>query len=737
MPSAQALNVFMCSLANVTHAPQRGILCVLPTLFFMLDILERIDVQSDKIDVLVDLFAALRPERPGDTAQATARLRTLSQLLKGNRLQARALRSYGLRVLASRRHASLYTDIGILSNDGFFTELKRRISYRILPPALGDVYLSDALDQVLFVKTDHQWISAVPASDWVELFEVLATADEDDENAVSAERIFINGMLAAIRTLSCRVCAIGLEPKLIRSHTDIETFDSPFLMQNVELNAYLDGYARVLVGDAGASEDAKHLLVMLDQCDTVVGKIRKNALTQGTTIALTYLLVALTQSIDRLRKLLFLVDVTGQLPAAPSVDLEAVAQEATPDQHDAKTISLRRAGAVALALELIEAHNNKYTVRDLFGDNIDLLARNVTENASRTGEHYVAENRSALGSMYLSSAGAGFIIGVMALFKILLSYLRTAPLVEAFLFSINYSFGFMLIHVLHFTVATKQPAMTASRIAAQLQSEDGRHIALESMAELVNKVLRTQCVAVLGNLMTAIPTAYLIAVLYAAIMGQHLVTPAKALHMLHDIDPVGSLALFYAAIAGACLFLAGLISGYYDNKALYTRMAQRVAQLRAPGRWLGQQRLQRLAFYLERNLGGLMGNLFFGILLGTMGTLGYLLGLPLDIRHVTFSAANFATALVGLDHQISWQLALRSVSGFLAIGAVNLVVSFGLALWVALRSRQVRFKHGFPLFKALVRRFWRAPIEFFIAPKEVALVSEDQTNAARQPKGSK
>ncbi|MCB5976870.1 site-specific recombinase [Acinetobacter baumannii] len=30
----------------------------------------------------------------------------------------------------------------------------------------------------------------------------------------------------------------------------------------------------------------------------------------------------------------------------------------------------------------------------------------------------------------------------------------------------NYSLGFILIHVLHFTVATKQPAMTAAALAA-------------------------------------------------------------------------------------------------------------------------------------------------------------------------------------------------------------------------------------------------------------------------------
>ena len=707
----------------------------------MIVFLEHIDPANNSVDLLVDLFNTLRPKRCHDGATATANVRTMCQLLKGNPQHAAALRAYLLRLLTQRRHTSLYTEIGVLSNDGFFTELKRRIAYRVLPPALGDEYLNDAIDQVLYLKTDYIWIGAVPAAEWLQLFDLLfdhyqiaaagVGAAGPGEHAAKTEaknggNIMLPGMLEAIRTLSYRICAIGLEPKLTNFHSEIEIFDSPFMMQNVEVNTYLDGYARLRAGTTDGIEDARHLLVMLDQCDSVIVKIRKKALSQGTSIALTYLLVALSQSIDRLRKLLFLVDVSGELPGAPTLDLEAVASAADPAPGG--SVSLRRAAALALALELIEAHNNKYAVRDLFADNINLLARNVTENASRTGEHYIAENRRQMGGMFLSSAGAGVIIGFMSLCKILLGYLRSAPLVEAFLFSMNYSLGFMLIHLLHFTVATKQPAMTASRIAAGLHSKDGRNIDLDSMAELINKVFRTQCMAVLGNLATAIPTAYLIALGYKAVTGHHLVTPVKAMHLLHDIDPFGSPALFYAMIAGVCLFVAGLISGYYDNQALYTRWAQRIAQLRGLGRVIGQNRLRRLGLYLENNLGGLMGNFYFGILLGTIGTLGFLLGLPLDIRHVTFSSTNFATALVGLDHQMSWQLAATSIAGFCLIGTVNLLVSFGLALWVALRSRQVRFKHGLALLKTLGRRFLNAPIDFFIGSKEVAAAPTDDSS---------
>ncbi|CAN7461773.1 site-specific recombinase [Pseudoduganella sp. LjRoot289] len=691
----------------------------------MLNILESISDATTSIDTLVQLFNALRPKRPSDAPRAIANVRTLTLLLRADPARALALRDYALRLLTARRHASLYTETGVLSNDGFFTELKRRIAYRVLPPALGDEYLSDALDQIACEQTDYLWIRAVPAADWLALFDAILTA------APGTRNVMLAGLLEAIRTLSYRVAAIGLEPKLTNFHTEIEVFDSPFTEQNREVNAYLDGYL-LPDGRAGQVEDAKHLLVMLDQCDAVVAKIRKKALAQGTSIALTYLLLTLTQSVDRLRKLLFLVDTSGELPSAPTVDVEAVAQAVTPPHlSPTSPSSLRRAAGLALALELIEAHNKKYTVRDLLADNIHLLARNVTENASRTGEHYVADNRGQLRGMFLSSAGAGLIIGFMALFKILMGKLRAAPLVEAFLFSMNYSLGFMFIHLLHFTVATKQPAMTASRIATGLQSRDGKYLDVDSMAELVNKVFRTQVWAVLGNLATAIPTAWLIAMAWQRVSGQHLVTPEKAMHLLHDIDPVGSPALLYAAVAGVCLFLAGLISGYYDNKALYTRWAQRISQRRGLGRLIGQRRLDRLGVYLENNLGGLMGNCYFGILLGTIGTVGFLVGLPIDIRHVTFSSANFATAIVGLDHNVTWQLVLKSVSGFLAIGAVNLLVSFSLALWVALRSRQVRFQHGFALLKALGRRFMKAPVDFFLGARDTAPILPEESMTKR------
>ena len=71
--------------------------------------------------------------------------------------------------------------------------------------------------------------------------------------------------------------------------------------------------------------------------------------------------------------------------------------------------------------------------------------------------------------------------------------------------------------------------------------------------------------------------------------------------------------------------------------------------------------------------------------------------------------------------------------GVALIGAVNLIVSFHLALSVALRARKIRFTRGILLLRALGRRFLHAPLDFFFGPKDVDVIDAAPTAT----KGSK
>jgi site-specific recombinase len=239
---------------------------------------------------------------------------------------------------------------------------------------------------------------------------------------------------------------------------------------------------------------------------------------------------------------------------------------------------------------------------------------------------------------------------------------------------------------------------------------------LDALADLIVATLRTQFVAIIGNVLAAMPVSFMIAWIIQAWQGSPVVGAEKAMHLLADIDPFHSLALFHAAIAGVCLFLAGLISGYYDNLALYNRIPARIQQLGWLNRLLGRARTIRFAEYMAHNTGALAGNFFFGIMLGCMGTLGFIFGLPIDIRHVTFSSANFSYALVALDYQVPWQTWLISLVGIGLIGMTNLAVSFSLALTVALKARRVRFTQSRRLLFILWTRLRHRPRDFVLPP---------------------
>ena len=639
---------------------------------------------SRDITLLRELIGVLRPDRAGNLQQATHNLRALARVLETRPDWAEGLRAYLAEVIGGRKLVHLLTDTGILQNQGYWAELWRRLNHKWLPPSVNDDYLKDVFGQVFDRTDDHRWIDGVDDDVWLDLLRALKLSPR------GALRTAVLGeLLDAIQVLSYRISAIGLEPELVRNHPAIERFESPFLRQNAEIVQFIEAWQAWLVDHQAPRHDARHIDVLLTQCEDIVSRVRRVAAQQGVSVSLTRLLLRLNQSIDRLRVLLSLLEAPTLEAAMPL--------------------------AVQLFKQLVEADNRKWSLPDLFQTNTELLALQVTEHAGRTGEHYVTSTRGEWRSMLRSAAGAGFIVGFMATLKVLAARLALAPFGYAFLYSLNYSFGFMLIHVLHFTVATKQPAMTAARIAAAIDEGQKK---LDELAGLVVRVLRSQFIAIVGNVIVAMPTAYAIALGWQSLTGQPLAGPEKALHLLHDLDPIHSLALPHAAIAGVCLFLAGLISGYYDNKSAYNDIPGRLRQLRWLRRLLGEARLDRVTTYIGDNLGALAGNFFFGVMLGTIGTLGFVFGLPLDIRHITFSSANFAFALVGLGHQLSPEQWVLSLSGIVLIGLTNLAVSFTLALMVALRSRRVSFGQGRTLSRLVWQRFLRSPREFFLPPRD-------------------
>ena len=140
-----------------------------------------------------------------------------------------------------------------------------------------------------------------------------------------------------------------------------------------------------------------------------------------------------------------------------------------------------------------------------------------------------------------------------------------------------YGLGFVFIHVVHGTVATKQPAMTAAAIASTISDGSGKKShQLTKLSELVVDILRTQLSLSWATSCSPCQSPCLFLFAWWQYSGVPMIDPDKAASLLHDLDPFRSLALPHAAIAGVYLFLSGLIAGYYDNLAVYNHIGARI-----------------------------------------------------------------------------------------------------------------------------------------------------------------
>jgi site-specific recombinase len=659
----------------------------------MEEILSRFaDPDADPGFLLALLVDEIRPARGDDCETARRNLQALCYILSTRPELRAALRTAFSRLARDYRHSELYTATGILPNTGFVSEACRRIGHKLLPEVLDPGLLRTLLRRVFDRPSDRQWVIGVGDDTWLKLIDALRFAEDPPSTTLPQSLV---ELLHSLRVLSYWIVACGMEPELLRLEPALETHESPFVAQNRELTAYIDSYPEHWRKPVTPGTDDGQLRVLFSQCQEVIERVRRNAARNGTSIRLTYHLQRLRQLLRRSEQLLDILsalqkDASGKT-ACPSI--------------------------VSLFTQLVRDECLRNNLLKHWRQNTELIALRVTDNASHHGEHYITDSAREYWSMARSAMIGGVIIAFMACLKILLAKVQMPPLTGALTFCLNYGLGFCLIHILHGTVATKQPAMTANAIAASISQAGGKLRNIEALTELIVRTCRSQIIAILGNVCIAIPLAALIAFAILGISGEHFTSAEKSLHLLEEQSPIQSGAVFYAAIAGVCLFISGLISGYYDNYAAYNRIPERIEQLAWPRRLFGEMRMQRVAAYIGDNLGALSGNLWFGFLLGGTTLFGLLVGLPIDIRHVAFSSAFVGIAFVGLDFSPDLWLLGWAAFGVVMIGFMNLTVSFALALNVALRSRQVSDSQWKTLARSVVAHLRRQPRDFFLPPK--------------------
>jgi len=646
--------------------------------------------QADSLKVLSSIIDNIRPGRLESTRFASDRIRDLITLLRTDSQCKEALKNHVSSLFANTSSLSLFTQSGIFSTGGFFSDLSQKVKHSILPPLRNFTDMGDVLTTLFHKSWDHKWVVEVHDQLWMELVKEIELSIK-----VFPDGKELNEFLNSILILSHRIVVLGLDPVLIAKVPGINDLDSPFFQQNKEITDYIEQIKGNRILPSGEVTEYRYILNTLERCVQKILYVRINKNTIGASMGLTYVTQRLDQHVSRIRSLLKIL-------------------------HERDAVQER--AIIKLFKELVNHQSTKTNLTIHISENIGLLAYQVSEHAAKTGEHYISNDRKEYFKIFKYSLGGGFIVAFLVCFKVFLYYQHLPPLLNAIMSGMNYGVGFIVIHMCGFMLATKQPAMTASKLAGALEGHTQDNIGISNLAQLIVKISRTQFVSFAGNLLMVFPTVWLLSWLYFFIAGEHIADPEKATTLISELNPVYSLSIWYASIAGVLLFMSGLISGYFDNKTVFNKFPERIVNHPAL-KWVSLPKRQKIAGYFENNLGSLAGNFILGFLLALTPFIGYILGLPLDVRHVTFVTGSFGLGLEGFSEQINSDVIVVTLLSIVAIGLANFVVSFGLAIFTAIKARQVRFRQTWKLMNLLKAYFFTYPLDFFFPPAKERIIN--------------
>lgn len=641
---------------------------------------------NDNLEPLVELIRLIRPLKIKNIQ--TVDLQEAISFLKENYSCRKQLSIYLKEILKDKKFNKILSDAAILQDVDFIFEVKKRIFAKFLPYQPQKDTLEYVLNQVFYLANDGIWINKIPLNQLVELYDLLKFKSiyvSTEPNSVLSE------LFVAMHLITQRISGRAMETDVIKMVPEFDYIESPFSAFENELFLIKD---RIRSSNTHyiTSDDLSYaqLLVLHKQCEEFVEKAFDNISKYGISLRVNQNLLKIRQQLKRLKFLISLL----------VVDKEKDKKE----------------NGIVLASRLIKFNCYKNNVRKFIGESTQLISYEITQHTAKTGENYITEGRNEYFKMFRTALGGGFIVGILCIVKMLLSKAEASYFGHAFLYSMNYAIGFIAIYLLGFTLATKQPAMTASALIKALEDgvlKQGRDAEkYKAFAILFARVFRSQFIAFVGNVIMAFPVS-LLGIWLIDYFLHYNIAATKWESLLVDLSPIHSLAIFHAAIAGIFLFLSGIITGSVANRDKHNQVYFRIAEHPFLKRNLGKTRTLKLAKVYEKRWAGIISNFWFGVFMGSTASIGLFLGLNLDIRHISFASGNLALGLYGANYTVSNSMLLWGIFGIGIIGLVNFIVSFSLSMGLAFRSRAISLYELRFVTISIWNHFKSSPVSFF------------------------
>ncbi|MCA5004407.1 site-specific recombinase [Sphingobacterium bovistauri] len=595
--------------------------------------------------------------------------------------------------LKKRDFDQIISDVGIINYNDFLYEVKRRLIAKVIPHQAPPESLEFVLNQIFYARTDSQWIQHIPDEQIVRLVNLLGGANVYADNSNNHP---ISEILYGLEVLTQRASGRAMEADVSKMTPEYRNFDNPFIGLLQEMDGIIQ-FIRTQNQPYLESSDInyKQINILLQQCDKYIDDAFGNSQKLGISMKVNQSLLRLRQQLGRIKEIL------------PYLILD------DPSKGTEQTI--------AFIKKLISINSNKTDVSTLINESTQSIAYEITQHTAQTGEHYITSSRKEYINMFWSACGGGSIVAVLCIIKVLMAKADTSIFGHAVLYSLNYALGFTAIYLLGCTLATKQPAMTASALVSALErkteSKEERNYKYWSFANFFSQVFRSQFIAFVGNVILAFPIAMLL-IWGIDTLFSYNIASTKWRGLITDLDPIDSPAIAHASIAGLFLFLSGIIAGSVANRDKYNSLYYRMEQHPILKKIFGKEKTKKIANWYKKKWAGVISNIWFGIFMGMTGSIGIFLGLNIDIRHITFASGNLALGMYGSDWRAPNDMIIWGILGIGVIGFVNFIVSFTLSLILAFRAHKLKLYELALVSKAIWALFLLSPLQFFFPPKK-------------------
>ena len=618
---------------------------------------------------------------PQATPLAVLRLKHFLNMLERNPQPREALRQVMDSFWQEMDTIGLFAEVGFAPRAALWSEFFERLRLKLIPSTPDTTDLGELFSLLFPEPDDVHWMADLDDATLARLADVFAPQHQ---------QTWRKPLMQAILVLVSRLRATGLSGPLRRRMSLDLLRDEPFEQLARAAERVLEPFQNNEFCDEAPKADLHYLRTLLAQCRSAVMSVPDHLEAHGVSINIVFEVQQMLARSDRLEALLNCL-------VSPQPQREML----------------------RLTTELVAVVHQRNSIRTLFARHYSLLARKVAERGAETGEHYITRDRSEYADMLHRALGGGVVIVLTTFLKFGILALGLAAFWSGFVAGLNYATCFVAIHLAHWTVATKQPAMTAPAMAAKLghvESDKG----LTDFVDEVANLLRSQMAGIVGNLAAVFPIVLAVQLLSRWLFGQPLVGVHSAEHTLETLTLWGP-TLVYAAFTGILLFASSLIAGWAENWFVLHRLESALAYHPRVTDLLGVQRARRWALWWRQNISGLAANISLGMMLGLVPVILSFFGIPLDVRHVTLSTGQLAAAMgaLGVVESLQTSALWWCLASIPFIGMLNLSVSFLLAFKVALRSRGIALKDRARVRRAIWQRLRTDPRSFLLPPKKI------------------